>query len=114
MPRRGSRSHRKLNRKVWQRVRLVALERDGWRCVKCGKAGQLEVDHIKPMGEGGAAYDIDNLQTLCRGCHIAKTRAEMSPVHDKLYPKRRAWGKLVNDLMEIKNDRPAEDPAPAV
>ena len=29
-------------------LRKLAKDRDGWRCVKCGRAGRLEVDHIKP------------------------------------------------------------------
>ena len=54
------------------------LDRDGWRCQMCGKAaGRLEIDHIKPLGDGGAVYDLANLQALCRfPCHFAKTRGE--------------------------------------
>ena len=63
-------------RRQWARVRLKVLDRDGWRCQTCGKVGRLEVDHITPLVDNGAVYDWDNLQTLCRGCHIAKTRAE--------------------------------------
>jgi len=33
----------------------------------------LEVDHIIPLHQGGAAVDLDNLQTLCRDCHLAKS-----------------------------------------
>ena len=36
----------------------------------------MEVDHITPLEHGGAVYDLANLQSLCRGCHIAKSRAE--------------------------------------
>ena len=53
------------------------LDRDAWACVKCGKAGRLEVDHRVPLKEGGAVYDLDNLQTLCRSpCHFDKSQAE--------------------------------------
>ena len=64
------------SRRPWGRVRLKVLERDGWRCQACGKVGRLEVDHIKPMEDGGAVYDLANLQTLCRGCHFDKSRGE--------------------------------------
>jgi len=61
----------------WERLRRYVLNRDDYRCVKCLRRGQrLEVDHIIPRADGGAAHDPDNLQTLCRDCHIAKTRAE--------------------------------------
>ena len=40
--------------KKWAEVRKRALERDRYRCVKCGKpGGPLEVDHIKPLENGG-------------------------------------------------------------
>ena len=54
----------------------MVLDRDDWACAKCGKAGRLEVDHRVPLEHGGAVYDLGNLQALCRGCHIAKTRDE--------------------------------------
>ena len=62
------------SRRQWSRVRTTALDRDAWACVKCGKAGRLEVDHIKPLDAGGALYDLANLQTLCRGCHLERHR----------------------------------------
>ncbi|WP_420621723.1 HNH endonuclease [Candidatus Poriferisodalis sp.] len=35
----------------------------------------LELDHIKPLGDGGTDAE-DNLQLLCRDCHTRKTRRE--------------------------------------
>ena len=65
------------SRRQWGKVRLKVLDLSGWKCAKCGKSGRLEVDHIKPLEEGGALYDESNLQTLCRSCeHFAKTRGE--------------------------------------
>ena len=56
----------------WKRVRRAVLERDGWRCVKCGHGGRLEVHHIQPMARSTAdPFDPAGLQTLCRGCHFA-------------------------------------------
>lgn len=44
------------------------LERDGYRCVVCGRGVadgvELQVDHIKPKAYGGKA-EIENGQTLC-------------------------------------------------
>ena len=64
------------SRRQWGKVRLKVFDRDGWACVKCGKAGRLEVDHRVPLEDGGAVYDLDNLQSLCRGCHLAKSCGE--------------------------------------
>lgn len=72
-------------------------ERDEYRCVKCGKSGMLEVDHIEPMHKGGETWNPSNLQTLCQGCHIAKTRREQ-PDNRKLPPE--PWARLVAELLE--------------
>ena len=63
-------------KRAWRRLRLQILERDGYRCRTCGRAGRLEVDHIKPLRHGGDEYDPGNLQSLCREDHILKTRLE--------------------------------------
>ena len=60
----------------WRRVRLRAFERDLYRCQACGKSGKLECDHVQPIAFGGAEWDMDNLQSLCRSCHRFKTRNE--------------------------------------
>ena len=65
-----------LDRRRWAIVRRQALERDAYRCVKCGRPGRLEVDHKHPLHLGGDPWRLDGLQTLCRGCHLAKTRRE--------------------------------------
>jgi 5-methylcytosine-specific restriction protein A len=42
-------------------------------CLKEGRASMAEIaDHIKPIKEGGARLDINNLQSLCRSCHNKK------------------------------------------
>ena len=72
-----SRHHRPLvNSRRWLAVRRAVLDRDGWRCTSCGAPGALECDHVRPLRRGGDPYDMANLQTLCRACHIAKTRRE--------------------------------------
>ena len=65
---------------AWRRLRMRVFDRDGFRCTKCGKMGRrLECDHIVPRDEGGDD-SLDNLRTLCRGCHIEIT-AERNRVH---------------------------------
>ena len=91
-----SRHHRKLEHRRFAHLRRRALERDGYRCRACGRAGRLEADHVVPLDKGGAPYDPENLQALCRGCHIQKTRGENKrPVT----PEQAAWNDLVDQLL---------------
>jgi 5-methylcytosine-specific restriction endonuclease McrA len=59
-------------------TRRLALERDNHTCQICGLHIRLTVHHIdgngttKPKEERNDA--LDNLITLCRGCHCALTR----------------------------------------
>jgi hypothetical protein len=52
-------------------VRKRVHERDGWRCVECGSAENLTLDHINPWSKGGSDK-ISNLRTLCGSCNSAK------------------------------------------
>ena len=69
------------DRKRWEAVRLDVLARDDCTCQGCGYANDgygLEVDHIVPIAEIDSKdyYDMENLQTLCRDCHLRKTMTE--------------------------------------
>ena len=92
---RGSRHHIALDRPLFQRVRRAVLDRDGWRCQRCKRYGN-ECDHRTPLRNGGAPYDMDNLQTLCRGCHIDKTRAENRRPPT---PQELEWAAFVAELL---------------
>ena len=56
----------------WKELRRKVLERDNYTCVICGKPAE-EVDHIAPVSMGGAMFDMNNLQSLCKQCHKEKT-----------------------------------------
>ena len=79
----------------WLATRVAVFERDGYRCVKCGLPGRLECDHVRPLARGGDPWGMDNLQSLCRGCHIAKTAAENER---ELSPESAAWRTLRDEL----------------
>lgn len=51
--------------------RQAVYERDGWTCVECGRQDNLTIDHRLPVVRGGTNA-IDNLQTMCRPCNVAK------------------------------------------
>ena len=92
-----SKAHVKLNSRRWARLRRSVFRRDRGRCVNCGRVSRMECDHIMPLDRGGAEYDLDNLQTLCRTCHIEKTRVEN---RKPLSAERRAWQAVVASLLD--------------
>jgi 5-methylcytosine-specific restriction enzyme A len=43
-------------------------------CARCGQADtRLWVDHIHELKDGGAPFDLGNLQLLCAPCHTRKS-----------------------------------------
>lgn len=73
--RRGSARQRGYDAR-WEKVRRMHLAGEPL-CRLCSQAGRITpavlVDHIVPIRDGGARLDDDNLQSLCRRCHDAKT-----------------------------------------
>lgn len=69
----------------WDRLRRFILERDSWRCTKCGRPGRLEVHHAD---HDPSNNDVGNLTALCRTCHIAEHAR-------KLTPQEQAWRELL-------------------
>jgi len=54
--------------------RFDVFRRDGFVCHYCGRQppeAVLQVDHIRPVAEGGA-NDLMNLITSCRDCNLGK------------------------------------------
>jgi HNH endonuclease len=60
--------------RIPDKLRREVYERDGWRCVKCGSAASLTVDHVWPHARGGS-LSLTNLQTLCAACNASKNDA---------------------------------------
>lgn len=67
----------------WERIKRNALDRDGWRCRDCAKAGRLEVHHVRPLREGGGNA-LANLRTLCVACHKAAHAPALTPEQQEL------------------------------
>lgn len=61
--------------KVTPKLRYKVMQRDGFRCVRCGASAadgaKLHVDHIIPVSRGGKT-EMSNLQTLCETCNLGK------------------------------------------
>lgn len=76
---RNKESNKVYQSKQWKETRKEVILRDGFKCTKCGspigiKPKDHAVDHIIELTDGGEAFDMDNLQTLCASCHNKKSK----------------------------------------
>jgi 5-methylcytosine-specific restriction endonuclease McrA len=56
-------------------VRPHILERDNFKCVKCGSTENITIHHKVEISQGGSDSE-DNLITLCYKCHAFEHRNE--------------------------------------
>lgn len=65
--------------RVMPALRWQVFQRDGWKCVACGRGSHddviLHVDHIVPRSKGGKDT-LENYQTLCDVCNIGKSNKD--------------------------------------
>jgi 5-methylcytosine-specific restriction endonuclease McrA len=59
-------------RKGYWRRQYRLLKEKGYKCARCGATTDLDIDHIMPRSAGGSSR-LENLQFLCRSCHVKKT-----------------------------------------
>jgi hypothetical protein len=75
---------------AWRFASILAAERCGWRCDRCGNPADLEVHHKIPLCFGGTS-EPGNLVLLCRDCHdkehVSKKseRMRFDPCQEKLF-----------------------------
>lgn len=104
-----------------KKERFEVFKRDNFTCQYCGREAPdviLELDHIKPLAEGGS-NDITNLITSCFDCNRGKGPRELSDHSeikkqkdelDKLNERRKQlemlseWRRELLDLKEEKVD----------
>jgi len=72
---------------VMSSLRWQVFARDNWRCVACGRSGEvagviLHVDHIVPRSKGGADA-LDNYQTLCLECNLGKGNRDATNLRER-------------------------------
>jgi 5-methylcytosine-specific restriction endonuclease McrA len=91
--------------KRWLRLRAACLERDDFRCRRCGRSADggaiLNADHVIPRSKGGLDV-LENLQTLCDDCNAGKGASDPTP-HDLRPPREpmnvmRAWTAAVRRI----------------
>jgi 5-methylcytosine-specific restriction endonuclease McrA len=68
-----SKAHARGTDTQWRNLRKACFQVWGKTCMYCGDRA-TEVDHIIEVARGGT-NTIDNLQPLCKPCHMAKTIA---------------------------------------
>jgi hypothetical protein len=56
-----------------QKTKKIVAARQKWKCNKCKKLLEAKyyIYHLTPLDQGGTNLP-DNLQALCRKCHISK------------------------------------------
>ena len=59
----------KLGKQIYRRLMKRVLERDGWRCQKCGSLENLQVHHKTKRSQQGSDA-LGNLVSLCAHCHM--------------------------------------------
>lgn len=57
----------------WWALRHRVFARDGRRCRGCNSSADLEIDHIRPVWNGGLP-ELENLRVLCRTCNRGRAR----------------------------------------
>ena len=65
--------------RVMPALRWQVFQRDGWKCVSCGRTAHdniiLHIDHIIPRSKGGSDT-LENYQTLCNLCNLGKSNKD--------------------------------------
>jgi 5-methylcytosine-specific restriction endonuclease McrA len=82
-----------------KKIRFEVFKRDSFKCQYCGRSAPdviLNVDHIKPVAEGGT-NDIMNLITSCFDCNNGK--------RDKLLSDNTIIQKQYNELEKLNERR---------
>jgi 5-methylcytosine-specific restriction endonuclease McrA len=81
-----------LGKQAYRRLLKRVLERDGWRCQKCGSLKDLQVHHQTYRSRQGND-SLANLVTLCAYCHMeehGQLSYSQAAAKQNSAPKRRA------------------------
>ncbi len=97
----------------WQDLRWKAFERDKFTCEICkvqhDDGSLLEGDHIIAIAIGGDEWDLNNVQTLCKGCHKVKTKDDRRIIarYKKLKKEnkigQKTLGEKFNEIRKVFN-----------
>ena len=99
-----SRHHRKIGHDQGRLRREILVTRARFECERCqcrittsprprGFSRRAELHHRKPLSEGGE-HSPENVEMLCRSCHIGHHRRERVK---RLAPDVREWVNYMED-----------------
>ena len=94
-------SYTKEQNRIMKKVRrakfLYDLMAGRLKCAKCGRsAGRLELNHKRPLKDGGSLTDSDNLEWLCREHHFEETARQSGK---KINKTKRKWKLFLKELV---------------
>lgn len=101
-----------MTREKWRDIRNEILERDEYRCFRCGKrslSGKgLSIHHIISREDGGKA-ESRNLITLCKKCHDFVELNEIKILSEikTSYQNQENYEQVETEVPEIKEDENA-------
>jgi 5-methylcytosine-specific restriction endonuclease McrA len=82
------------NTSAWRAARKATLWRDGNRC-RLNFEGCTHVattaDHVVELDDGGAPYDLRNLQASCRHCNLVKGHLARRLRYERAMVPVRKW-----------------------
>lgn len=102
---------------IGPKLRFEVFRRDGFTCAYCGEtppAAVLQVDHFKPVAEGGTD-DLENLVTACFECNSGKSstvvegvsparkRAPSKAEMEEALEQMRAYADFQREKVEIED-----------
>lgn len=78
-PKQWGQDHSIYNSDRWRRLRAIQLNNEPC-CEECRRKGRIRAatvaDHVIAIQDGGEAWNIDNLQSMCAPCHNRKSGKE--------------------------------------
>lgn len=87
------------NRAPWKNLSARLRRMQPWCSIPGCDDTDLTIDHIIPLAEGGAPYDLDNLRVLCRRHNSARTRGD-GVNDDRLRPPYKAESESLSDSLD--------------
>jgi len=87
----------------------LIIRKRGKKCEKCNKEvekiSDLIFDHIKPIALGGAIFDENNVQLLCKDCNKIKTKNDLKMITEYRQEIKNSTAEknLLNQRLKMQN-----------